>query len=1134
MIPGGISMAIQGTHRRAFSVLNCFAMLLIMLSFLVRSATAQLAGTASIQGTVVDATGAVITDADVSALNGATQVQKVTKTGANGLYSFPNLPIGTYIVGVSKNGFETYSQSNVVLEVGSSIAVNVTMAVGSAAQHVDVRAMGLALQTEDASFKQTIDEKTVTELPLNGRQVTSLITLSGAAAPTPVGNVGGNKVFFSSVVISVAGGQGNQTDYRLDGGDNNDYFSNINLPFPFPDAVNQFSVESSALGAQSGLHPGGLVNVVTRSGTNTWHGSAFEFIRNNFINATNFFSTSKDTLHQNQYGGTVGGKIVSNKLFFFAGYQHLKQDQSTANTQVFVPTADNLNGDFSITDGPGCLANGGIQLLNPKTGAILPGNKISPTSFDSSALALQKYLPATTSPCGTVNFSIPFLETENQVITRVDYTINQNHSLMGRYFLDGFQNPAYFSPTNVLITTTAGIYARVQSLTLGETWVIRPNLVNSAHATADRRRIDRGPASNGINASSIGVGIFTPLPIGLQLAVTGKWSTYCGTCAPGYFNINSFAFSDDVNLVLGNHQILFGGEFVRTQFNSYNAFEANGNFGFSGTYSQKGPNGTSTGGTGADANLDFLTGSMSSYAQSLPQENAFRAPVPSLYVQDTYHPTKRLVLSAGVRWSPEIFAVDARNRGSVFDMNAFVAGTHSKVYPTAPAGSFYYGDPGVPRAFTKNSLWQFSPRLGMTFDPTGLGRTVFRAGGAIVYDEVDLWTSGSVTQNPPFATATANTPVGVPLSLSQPWSNGTVTTNPYPQAYPPTATNAVFPNGGAYVVMDPNFHPAYSSQWTASMQQQLGLGWQMQIDYIGNKTSFSPYTYPLDSAVYIPGTCSGKPCSSTGNAASRYSLTLLNPVDGPKYAGGGGTLLITSGANANYNGLVASIQHRASATFTFLANYTWSHCIDVVDAQGNYGATTLENPANIKMDRGNCGFDYRHMFNSAIVAESHFSIAGWRGQLLNHWEIAPIIRVTSGAPVTVTSGIDNSLTSAGHDRPNLVNPNAVYTGRKITQSISGNRTYLNSSAFTQNATGTFGNVGRNEFRGPNNIQFDSALSRRFQLPERLQLDLRLEAFNVLNHPNLGTPSGALNSTTFGQISSAAAPRIFQGAVKIIF
>ena len=274
---------------------------------------------------------------------------------------------------------------------------------------------------------------------------------------------------------------------------------------------------------------------------------------------------------------------------------------ATANTQVFVPTSDNLNGDFSTTDGPTCLANGGIQLLNPKTGAVLAGNKISPSSFDQAALALQKYLPATTSPCGTVNFSIPYLESENQFITRVDYTVTQKHSLYGRYFLDGFENPAYYSPTNILITTSPGIYARVQSLTLGETWVINSNTVNSAHATADRRRINRGSAATGINASTIGINVFTPVSIGLQLAVTSKWSTYCGTCAPGDFNQNTFAFSDDVNMVRGKHLILFGGEYARTQFNSFNAFESNGNFGFSGIYSEKGPAGTSPGGTGTDA-----------------------------------------------------------------------------------------------------------------------------------------------------------------------------------------------------------------------------------------------------------------------------------------------------------------------------------------------------------------------------------------------------------------------------------------------------------------------------------------------------------------------------------------------------
>ena len=364
--------------------------ILLSLALLLPTGNAQTAGTGSIQGAVADQTGAVLQNATVTITNTATEVQHKTTSGADGLYSFPNVPIGVYTLDVSAPGFERYSQAGVDLEVGSSIAINVNMTVGTTDQRVVVHANGIALQTEDPSFKQTIDQKTLTELPLNGRQVTSLITLSGGSANANEGSdLQGSKTFYSSVVVSVGGGMGNATDYRLDGGDHNDYMTNVNLPFPFPDAVSQFSVETSALGAQSGLHPGGLVNVVTRSGSNEWHGTAFEFIRNNFIDATNFFSTKKDTLHQNQYGGTFGGRIIRDKLFFFGGYQRLKADQSQASTQAFVPTPANLLGDFSATESAACQASGkAIQLLNPFTGAILPGNQISPALFNASSLKL--------------------------------------------------------------------------------------------------------------------------------------------------------------------------------------------------------------------------------------------------------------------------------------------------------------------------------------------------------------------------------------------------------------------------------------------------------------------------------------------------------------------------------------------------------------------------------------------------------------------------------------------------------------------------------------------------------------------------------------------------------------------------
>jgi hypothetical protein len=448
---GGLKMQ---THPLTRGWLGCsrLAAILLSLALLLPTGNAQTAGTGSIQGAVADQTGAVLQNATVTITNTATEVQHKTTSGADGLYSFPNVPIGVYNLDVSAPGFERYSQAGVVLEVGSSIAINVNMTVGTTDQKVVVHANGLALQTEDPSFKQTIDQKTLTELPLNGRQVTSLITLSGGSANANEGSdLQGSKTFYSSVVVSVGGGMGNATDYRLDGGDHNDYMTNVNLPFPFPDAVSQFSVETSALGAQSGLHPGGLVNVVTRSGSNEWHGTAFEFIRNNFIDATNFFSTKKDTLHQNQYGGTFGGRIIRDKLFFFGGYQRLKADQSQALTQAFVPTPANLLGDFSATESAACQASGkAIQLLNPFTGAVLPGNQISPALFNASSLKLIQYLPAATNDCGLVNYAIPSEQVENEFIGRVDSTINQKHSLYGRYFLDGYTSPGFFSPTNVL------------------------------------------------------------------------------------------------------------------------------------------------------------------------------------------------------------------------------------------------------------------------------------------------------------------------------------------------------------------------------------------------------------------------------------------------------------------------------------------------------------------------------------------------------------------------------------------------------------------------------------------------------------------------------------------------------------
>ncbi len=1153
--------------------LNCrkAAALLLLLSVVV-PACAQLTGTGSIQGTVTDGMGALLPNAAVTLTETATQSIHTSKSDSRGVYAFPNVSVGSYSLSVVATGFATYTKTDNVLEVGSSIAIDVQMTVGSTDQRVEVKADSLALQTEDVSFKQTIDQTTITEMPLNGRRMTDLINLSGGSTPAPAGDFTGSKYSYAAISVSIAGGNGNTTQWRLDGGDNNDYMANSNLPFPFPDAVSQFSVESTALGTQGGAHSGGLVNVVTRSGTNAFHGSAFEFIRNNYINATNFFAVKKDQLHQNQYGGTFGGPVRiprlfngKDKLFFFAGYQFTKTVQATATTFAHVPTAANLLGDFSATDA-------GAKLFNPLTGAPLVNQQISPAFFNPQALALAKYLPAATDATGNVGYAIPSQVYIKQFVTRVDYTINASHNLYGRYFLDGYQAPAFFSPTNILLTTSPGNVERVQTVALGENWTVNSRTINSFHASISRRVDQRGPAP-GINACTIGIVQSCPLDTGLQITVgsnaTHGFAAYCGTCAPGHFNDNTLSIADDVTMLRGKHQLVFGGEYVRNQLNIVGAFQSNGNFTFSGIYSSNGPSGTGgcTSGSTAvacpigDANLDFLTGAMSGYSQSKQQQNALRGPIPSLYLQDTYHATKRLTMVGGVRWLPQFFPVDYFNRGSVFSMSAFLSNQISTVFPTAPAGSFFYGEQAVPRQFTKNSPWQFSPILGASYDMFGDGKTVVRIGGELAYDQVNYFTGQRVNQNPPFATSSSPNTSGQ-LKFSSPWTVNGVTNSPYPQPVVPTASQAVFPAQGQFIVLPTQFHPSYTIQYTASIQQDFGHGWQLQIDYLGNGTRHAPIGIPFNDAVFIPGVwgpggtgctpivrsgpaavspgAAGTACSTTSNQKSRFALAIANPAQGNQYlGGGGGSVIVGDRGTANYNGLVTTLQHRLSSTFSLLANHTWSKCLNVADANGDVTGTPVEDPTNLRRDYAPCGSDYRHVENIVIVTRSHFPLGGYKALLANNWEIAPLVHIQSGAPFNVTAGSDVSLTAVGNDRPNLVPGVPIYVHPARRSAVGqANRGYLNQAAFTPNTVpGTYGNIGRNSFRGIPSFQVDAQISRIFTYRERLNLDLRLEAFNVLNHPNFNNPSTsnpAVSNTTFGQISAAGNARIFQGGVKVSF
>ncbi len=1187
---------------------------LIVLMF-TGNAASQVTGAGSIQGIVTDATGAVIPNAPVTLTETSTQVVQTTKTSSAGNYAFPNIRVGTYSLKVTAPGFNTYTSTDNVLEVGSSIAINAKLAAGSTETNVEVRTDGVALQTEDASFKQTVDSTEITELPLNGRTLTSLISLVGGTQNAGVGDATGSKYPSQSSTISIAGAQGNAVSYRLDGGDNNDYMGGGNGPLPFPDAVGQFSVETAALGAQSGVQAGGLVNIVTRSGTNAYHGSAFEFIRNNLLDANNFFSTSKDSLHQNQYGGTIGGPILRDRLFAFAAFQHTHSSSASSTQNAYVPTAANLAGDWSQTD-PAPVASGGtgvtnncgpvVQLYDPITGALLPDNKYNFSAhgypavplpqWNASALALIKQFPKIDPAldpynCGHVSYAIPNITSDNQFDTRVDYTINAKNNMYARYFLDSNQIPSFYSPTNIFLTTASGNpEIRWQTITLGENYVISSNLVNTLHVTAVRRQLTRGFAPGTPNAAAFGIKDFQAVPTGIWINIGTSGANH-GHTVGGGSNLLAVIddnipvdIADDVTFIHGKHQFAFGGAFVRNQLNVNNGYEANGDFTFNGTYSGQSKPG--------DANLDLLAGAMSSFSQSKPQQNALRGSIPTLYAQDTFHANTKLTVTGGIRWAPLFFPHDYLHRGSTFDMAAFLTNQHSIVYPNAPAGTFFYGDRGVPGNFTQNSIWDFSPNLAFAYDVSGKGKTVIRAGTSYGYDQPNFFVQQRLQQNPPFS-ALISPNSSSELCFSDPWlvggtgnagcgQTGGSDASPFPQPAVPTPATATFAQQSQFIVLTSHYKMPNTLQWTASIQQQLPRGWTAQIFYTGNRTQHQLTGIPLNPAVYTPGVwgaagtgCGpvvtsgpaavaahtvgggkvGTPCSvnSTNqntkkgiynNQQARLALTEANPAQGNYYSGGGGGSLIeTNQGYGNYNGVTVTVQHRFSSTFNLVTNYTWSKCLNNADPQGDISGSNFSNPNNPALDYGPCGSDIRRNFNTYLVLKSEFPIHGFTSYLVNNWEFAPVVRLVSGTPFTVSENQDESFTGLGGDRPNLVPGVNPYNYATIKSDNHGSasyhdRSYLNQAAFVLNTVpGTQGNISRNSFRNPIYFENDAQLSRIFPIHDAYRLDLRIEVYNLLNHPSFssGNNGGPSFTGNFGEITRTSVDgRVFQGAVKILF
>ena len=1026
---------------------------------------------------------------------------------------------------VTKPGFATYVQTGIVLQVASIPTVDVDLTIGSLSEQVKVEANASMVETRGGGVGQVIDSGRVVDLPLIGRNVTDLITLSGAAtlSTNPQLNTSRN---YPTPVITVAGGLGSGTAYVLDGAMHNDPSNGLTLPLPFPDAMQEFKVETGALPAQYGLHSAAAVNAVTKSGTNDVHGDVFEFVRNYRFNARNFFAAQRDSLKRNQFGGTLGGPIQQNKLFLFGAFQATISRQNGITNTMFIPTAATLDGDFTALESTGC--NGGVARTLK---APFVGNRVSPTLLSAPAINLVAKLPVTTDPCGRITFGVANISDDRQAVAKADYHPTARHSVFGRYLAVNFVSPDPYSLVPNALQTGAvngasyGQDILAQSAAIGEAYTLSSNTINSFRATFNRSSVQRMGASF-FSGPDLGVNMHTYFPKYVNIAATGFFTVGTNSSSDARYQTNTYQLGDDLSFIRGRHQFAFG---VNAAL--WRSEGLTGVFGF-GLF-------TFSGGVTGNALADLMLGNVATFGEGAPAGLFTHEYYVGIYAQDSWKAGRGLTFSYGVRWEP--YLPPQINDGHIghIDPNAYLAGLHTTVYKNAPNGIFYPGDPGFPsRAGINTHLSQFAPRVALAWDPKRDGRTSIRASYGIFYDLMSAQTHlNTIAANPWVGKTTL---AGV--SFANPWQNQPGG-DPFP--LPPFSLNSAFVPGGTFVTWDYNMRPTYLQSRNLRVQRQIRENWLVSASYLGNQSTHLLSPQALNPAVFLGNTpaCAFNgvaiaACNTPASTAQRRRFSLLNPSQGQYF---GDVIYEDFGGTGNFNALLVSVQRRLHRGVTINANYTWSHCIsDYVNDSLAMPGQTYTNSGNRHFDRGNCnssGLDRRQILNvSAIVETPKFS-GHWLGTLASRWRLSTIVTGQTGSWLNVTTGsVDSALSGIANQRASQIAPDVYGTG--FSQ-------YLSPSAFALPATGTLGNLGAGSVKGPGFVAVNMSLSRAFRLAERGRLEFRAEASNILNTVNFGNPNTSVGTSTFGQITTTAGgtgsgfvapgdPRIMQFAVKYIF
>ncbi len=1096
----------------------------------------QSLNTSTVSGNVADPTGAILAGAKVVITNTDTAQARTVTTGSSGSFSIPDLASGPYRLEVSIPGFDTYVDRGIVLEVGSNPSFEVKLSIGDISQQVVVEAnSGAMVETQSNGIGQVIDQQQVVDLPLNGRDPTQLIALAGATTTAPAGDLNSNKNF-PTITISVAGGLPNGVAYSLDGGFHNDIFNNLNLPLPFPDALQEFKVETNSLPAQYGNHAAAAVNASTKSGTNRFHGDAFEFVRNYMFNAANFFgynlttgAKTRDSLKRNQFGGTIGGPVLRNRLFSFAGVQQTILRSNPSNNLIQLPTVAEENGDF--TEAIACYnatpANASKQLKNlpaPYVNNILPSGAISP--FAKAVFATG--IPTGSSACVQSNVPISANSVAREIPARVDYTINPRQSVFARYFYGKYNLPSNVLPGDILTANTVVQTNTDQSLVLGHTFVVTQNLVNSFRATGNRT-VGLRAIPPYFNATDVGSNIY-------QLPALGKYIGLSITNGfgfgqnPGYFNTAAFQFNNDVSYLKGRHQMAFGAVFQYGYENTVNNRLSNGTFTFSGVND----------GYSVYGYADFLAGSMSAFQQGNPDLENDKLKYFAAYAQDSFKQSRHVTFNYGVRFEPYIPFKNTNGRTENFSVPGFVANARSAKYTNAPAGLLFAGDPGQPSSsynFGKYDV--FEPRVGVIIDPSNNGTMSIRAGYGIFYDAPQLFFDTRYSNSAPYGSTISLSGNLNPANPYATYAGG----NPFP-ALSQLGPNVPFPTAGVYVNQPLHLQPMYLQQWNLSVQKQLGP-WLVGTTYLGNKTTHLPTSFEQNPALYVPGitaatlgapgvgctptqygTALGAACSTTNNTQARRYLTSLSAANGPAYSTIG---TYDDGGIANYNGVLVSVQHRGKV-FNIVSNYTFAKCMSDAETTELTGPSYVI-PGNRHASYSVCDSDRRQVANVSVIMNMPRLKNRKEDLLLGGWGLSTILTARTGGHFSATTGVDNALSGIGNQQ--AIQIGNAYADPSVFGRF-GTTNRLIKASFVAPATGTYTTTPPLTLTGPGSYELDMSLQRNFHVTEGQQVQFRWEVFNVPNEVILGNPSSGLTSTTYGTISTAGDPRIMQLALKYLF